>query len=513
MKSFLPVWKQSPWCNLVLMFVACLVTSSASSAFAQAPPLFGDWVLTFEDEFDGAVLDNAKWKMGQHWSGINGAAGNAADNITVSGGKLIFKAEKRSFTYSGQSFGYATGEISSFKRFRQRYGYFEARLRYDATRGVWPAFWLMPDRGNYGNLSENTISYLKFDLSSDARTAVDSAILRLHVVDADGSGRQNIVALDVLDDSWAESTITWNQQPQVDPIMIAQAYNPMLVAGDELTLNITANVNEALAGDKVVSLSLIDGFMRVVGVTFGSREQGDPNDRPRLELTQSGNTNTVTPVADAAVRHGTHADSNFGGVATLRVREDWRDTSSTFNGGMEIDIQESLGIWGDHWNSHALHWDGYGASHQSIGSGKFSFPVTPDGFHKYGLYWQPGLIRCYVDDVQTFEHSDPRVASIAAYILLSFQMGGWDNNWPADDAALPAEMQIDYVRVWSGSACSTVAGDVSGDLAVQADDFTLLLSSMSGPGQLPISTNCADLDRDGDADLGDLSDLMLAIGS
>ena len=122
---------------------------------------------------------------------------------------------------------------------------------------------------------------------------------------------------------------------------------------------------------------------------------------------------------------------------------------------MEVDIMESLAQWGPHITSHALHWDGYGQDHKHTGSGHVVLNESADGFHTYGVNWQPGKITFYVDGKETYSWSDPRVGSVEAYILLSLQMGGWKDsygdNQQVDDAKLPGEMVIDYVRVWSGS--------------------------------------------------------------
>lgn len=40
---------------------------------------------------------------------------------------------------------YASGLITTKGTFRQQYGYFEARMRWTGGRGIWPAFWLLPD--------------------------------------------------------------------------------------------------------------------------------------------------------------------------------------------------------------------------------------------------------------------------------------------------------------------------------------------------------------------------------
>jgi len=42
---------------------------------------------------------------------------------------------------------YATGYADTYGKWVQRYGYFEARMKLPTAPGLWPAFWMMPDRG------------------------------------------------------------------------------------------------------------------------------------------------------------------------------------------------------------------------------------------------------------------------------------------------------------------------------------------------------------------------------
>lgn len=44
---------------------------------------------------------------------------------------------------------YSSGMISSRGRFAQRYGYFEMRARWSVGKGLWPAFWLLPEGGGW----------------------------------------------------------------------------------------------------------------------------------------------------------------------------------------------------------------------------------------------------------------------------------------------------------------------------------------------------------------------------
>jgi beta-glucanase (GH16 family) len=420
---------------------------------SETPPIAGNWTLVFDDQFNDGFLDGRRWKMGGSWAGISGRAGNSEDNISVECGYLVMRAERRSIHFGTKNYAYATGEVSTFKRFRQRYGYIEARIRFDAVRGVWPSFWLLPDRGAYGTVDDNATSLLKFDFTNDSRPSVSRAVLQLHVQQAETAEPQNIAVHRVLDDSWNQSSVTWNTQPPVEGVWAEQLYNPRLAAGGTLNLDVTEVVNRELRGDRVISFALVDGFMQAQRLTFSSIEDPAPANRPRIVLT-GGSPAEVVAVEDATVRAGVHAAENAGAQPTLEVYEDVDDTTSTYDGGMEIDIEQSFGVWGPNKVSRAAYWDGFETDEQSydFGGAAFSFDPTPDDFHVHGLYWGPGVLRFYVDGKLSAEWSSPRIASVPEFVILSLQMGGGNGNDPPDDAALPARMKVDSVRVWSGTS-------------------------------------------------------------
>ncbi len=415
------------------------------------PLIPGSWTLTFQDEFDGTTVDGSKWRLGGHYAGIAGAGANSPDNITVADGKLQLLAEQRATTFSGTSYSYAAGEVSTFFNYRQQYGYIEARLKYPAVTGLWPAFWLMPDRGTYGSASAFRRSFLKFDLSAAGPLTVNSAILKLKISSLQTNGTNNLVVMKVADDTWSESTITWSNQPARDPIWITQKWNNQVSPGDEISIDVTDYVAQQVAGDKTISLALADTFMRAQLLTFHSREAATAGDRPQLIV----NGTAYEPSADATVRWGSYVDTNYGSATTLDVKDDYADSSTTWGTGMEVDIMESLGNWGDDVTQHALHWDGYGAYHKSVSWPDITFESTPDGFHTYGLYWEAGLFAFYVDGIRTAEYTSARVMSAPAYFLLSLQLGGWGGNNPGAQVDQQV-MEVDWVRAWSGTRADAV---------------------------------------------------------
>jgi beta-glucanase (GH16 family) len=130
-----------------------------------------EFVLTFNDEFEGSRLDATKWFTDptlrdgytkQHIINDERQA-YVADALEVSDGLLRIKIEKREALYAEQMMEYTSGLISTRKGgFGQRYGYFEIRCRMPTARGLWPAFWLMPRAGNRPDSPGSEIDIMEF---------------------------------------------------------------------------------------------------------------------------------------------------------------------------------------------------------------------------------------------------------------------------------------------------------------------------------------------------------------
>jgi beta-glucanase (GH16 family) len=119
----------------------------------------------------------------------------------------------------------------------------------------------------------------------------------------------------------------------------------------------------------------------------------------------------------------------------------------TSGGGMEFDIMEHLTRWGPYRYNIACHWDGYGKSHASVGTATNYVQADKDGFITSGLLWTPGSAIYYCNGKEIARWEDPRVSSVPSGIIIEMTTGGWDNN-AVDDAQLPADYLIDYIRVW-----------------------------------------------------------------
>jgi beta-glucanase (GH16 family) len=115
--------------------------------------------------------------------------------------------------------------------------------------------------------------------------------------------------------------------------------------------------------------------------------------------------------------------------------------------GMEFDIIEGQSIWGPHRFNIAMHWDGYGDRHKVVGSSFNSVQTDADGYIVVGMLWTPGSIRMFGNGREMWRWESPRVSNEQQHFSLQNQLGGWDTE-ALDDARLPADLHVDYIRVW-----------------------------------------------------------------
>ena len=119
--------------------------------------------------------------------------------------------------------------------------------------------------------------------------------------------------------------------------------------------------------------------------------------------------------------------------------------------GGEIDVMEFVGH-DPTWIYGTLHWGNPG-QHASSG-GKVQVQNLGDAFHVYAVNWDPARIEFFVDD-RPYHTVDLAKADLGTYnafrlphyLLLNLALGG---SWGGaiDDASLPQQMRVDYVRVY-----------------------------------------------------------------
>lgn len=129
----------------------------------------------------------------------------------------------------------------------------------------------------------------------------------------------------------------------------------------------------------------------------------------------------------------------------------------------ELDIMEARGRLPGEVDG-TIHYGKQWPNNKSTGA-SYKFPAGEsfETFHTYGVEWEPGEIRWYVDgqlyqtvnDWYSWEQGQPDKYAYPApfdrpfYMIMNLAVGGmYDGNRLPDPSVLPARMEVDYVRVY-----------------------------------------------------------------
>ena len=148
--------------------------------------------------------------------------------------------------------------------------------------------------------------------------------------------------------------------------------------------------------------------------------------------------------------------------------------------GAEMDIFEFMPWWKSAQGLFQVHsgiiWDyggvtpespaphshgSYALDNDGNGPGELFYPDADTQFHTYGLYWGKNDLVFYLDSKPVYRvHDEKHIPNCPEYILLNVALSG--NDWgkgalkrnPTNqeiDAGMPSKMEVDYVRVYSGT--------------------------------------------------------------
>lgn len=121
----------------------------------------------------------------------------------------------------------------------------------------------------------------------------------------------------------------------------------------------------------------------------------------------------------------------------------------------EIDIMEHVGS-----NPHeivaSLHTGLFNHSIKTQRSAQKMLPTSCTNFHRYQLDWQPEAITIGIDNQAYMRVINDRPGGKGAWpfdvpfrLILNLAIGGdWAGSKGIDDAAMPQQFEVDYVRVW-----------------------------------------------------------------
>ena len=126
-------------------------SSSSEEPIVEDPDYAPEgYSLTWSDEFDGSSLNMANWEY-EIGNGSGGWGNQEAQYYTdhndkVEDGKLVISAKRETV----ENWGYTSTRIRSKGKVATTYGYICARIKLAAVKGLWPAFWMLPETG-YGD--------------------------------------------------------------------------------------------------------------------------------------------------------------------------------------------------------------------------------------------------------------------------------------------------------------------------------------------------------------------------
>ena len=121
----------------------------------DAPDSYPGYELVWSDEFNGSALDAGSWVFdaGDGCPGLCGWGNNelqyytnSPDNLFFQDGKLIIEARKES--YGGKN--YTSSRIKTAGKKAWTFGRIDIRAKLPEGRGIWPAFWMLPQESPLG---------------------------------------------------------------------------------------------------------------------------------------------------------------------------------------------------------------------------------------------------------------------------------------------------------------------------------------------------------------------------
>ena len=121
----------------------------------------------------------------------------------------------------------------------------------------------------------------------------------------------------------------------------------------------------------------------------------------------------------------------------------------------EIDIMEEVGVDANQ-TSSSLHTQAYNHTKNTQKTASRNTEGAEDAFHVYRLEWTEDYIKTYVDGNLLLSFDNDKTGNVDTwpydkpfYVILNLAWGGdWGGYKGVDESALPATMEVDYVRVF-----------------------------------------------------------------
>ncbi len=166
-----------------------------------------EYVLTFEDNFDGTQLDLTKWERCPEWKrqNLNNYWDDSMSWLDGEGNLII------GMDYDEDGDRYISGGVRSKGLFQQTYGYYEIRCKINEIDGWWTAFWLMGE--SVANENDSGADGTEIDIYESAYFSEKQI---QHTLNWDGYGEAHksegrVVSADVYDGDYHTFSLLWTR--------------------------------------------------------------------------------------------------------------------------------------------------------------------------------------------------------------------------------------------------------------------------------------------------------------
>lgn len=149
----------------VILFLILLIVSQSSDCTSSDEPYTNEgdaWECIWSDECDGAnnsSPDSSKWgyEIGYIRNNELQYYTDRTDNVRYNGeGQLIIETKREKY----DNYDYTSGSITTKGKFSFKYGKIVIVAKLPSGKGIWPAFWMLGDKGKWPGNGEIDIMEL-----------------------------------------------------------------------------------------------------------------------------------------------------------------------------------------------------------------------------------------------------------------------------------------------------------------------------------------------------------------
>jgi beta-glucanase (GH16 family) len=181
----------------------------------DAPTSYAGYSLKWSDEFNGTALDQHSWSY-ETGDGCPNLCNwgnnelqyytNSMDNLFFQDGKMIIEAKQQAV--GGKN--YTSARIKTQDKKPIKYGRIDIRAKLPVGKGIWPAFWMLPENSVYGGWPKSG----EIDITELLGQEPNKVYGTLHYGPGPGStqiSRNKVLSNGTFNDEFHVFSINWKQ--------------------------------------------------------------------------------------------------------------------------------------------------------------------------------------------------------------------------------------------------------------------------------------------------------------